>query len=95
MISLARTAFYGKPAQTVAVLRAFQLTASQVFVIFRWNGDLYGDIFTASGAEIDTITGEVAPAEDEYISMSITSGATANDPMDVTAAAIATGETDA
>lgn len=88
MITLARTAFHGKPAQTVAVLRAFQLSATEVFVIFRWNGQEYGDLFTASGTEIDTITGETPPGENNYIGMTITPGTTANDAMDVTAAAI-------
>lgn len=88
MIQLARAMLFGKSAQTVAIVKAVQLSATEVFVIFRRSGGMYGDIFTASGAEIDTVTGEVAPGENNYLQAVVTAGATADSSPDITAAQI-------
>lgn len=54
-MKLARQVLEDIPAQTVVVTQAIQLAAGEVFIKFNFKGEEVGDIFTAAGADIDTL----------------------------------------
>lgn len=74
---LVRQELNGVPEQTVRVLKAYAINATEVFVTFIRNGQIYGDVFSVPDSnDVTVLATNEDLSEGDYINITFTPAAT-------------------